>query len=45
MQTPMGSHLLAYADDASRDADTDVRGIATERTDVFGPDGPPPGVK
>lgn len=42
--TPMGSHLIAHADAASRDADPDAKG-GTPRTpaEVFGPAGPPGG--
>ena len=42
--TPMGSHLLAHASVASRDADADAKG-GTPRTaaEVFGPGGPPGG--
>ena len=42
--TPMGSHLLAHADVASRDADPDARG-GTPRAlaEVFGAAGPPGG--
>ncbi len=44
VETPMGSHLLAHADAASRDADAAARG-GSERSarDVFGPSGPPSG--
>ena len=44
LATPMGSHLIAHADAASRDADPDAKG-GTPRTlaDVFGPGGPPGG--
>jgi copper chaperone NosL len=44
LETPMGSHLVAHADAASRDADPDARS-GTPRTlaDVFGPGGPPGG--
>jgi copper chaperone NosL len=45
VQTPMGSHLLAYVDAASRDADQDSRGTPMTAADVFGPDGPPHAVK
>ena len=42
LATPMGSHLIAHADAASRDADPDAKG-GTPRTvaAVFGPAGPP----
>lgn len=44
IETPMGSHLLAHADKASRDADPESRGGAPlSPTDVFGPSGPPDG--
>jgi copper chaperone NosL len=43
--TPMGSHMLAFADAASRDADPDGRGAALTAGDVFGPNGPPAGAK
>jgi copper chaperone NosL len=44
VETPMGSHLLAHADAASRDADPAARG-GSERSarDVFGPGGAPAG--
>jgi copper chaperone NosL len=44
LETPMGSHLLAHADAASRDADTAAQG-GTPRTlaEVFGPGGAPGG--
>jgi copper chaperone NosL len=44
LATPMGSHLIAHADAASRDADPDAKG-GTPRTpsEVFGPGGPPGG--
>ena len=42
--TPMGSHLIAHADAASRDADPDAKdGSARTAADVFGPGGPPGG--
>jgi copper chaperone NosL len=42
LATPMGSHLLAHADAASRDADPDARGGSPATLeDVFGPKGPP----
>jgi copper chaperone NosL len=42
--TPMGSHLLAHADAASRDADPDAReGTPLSPAEVFGPSGPPSG--
>lgn len=44
LATPMGSHLIAHADAASRDADPDAKG-GTPRTpaEVFGPGGLPGG--
>ena len=37
IETPMGSHLLAFADAASRDADPAARGgVAMSAADVFG---------
>jgi copper chaperone NosL len=44
LPTPMGSHLLAHRDGASRDADPVAAGgkpVAVK--DVFGPSGPPEG--
>ena len=44
LATPMGSHLVAHADAASRDADPDARdGVSVSLADVFGPGGPPGG--
>jgi copper chaperone NosL len=44
LETPMGSHLIAHADAASRDADPDARGgIPVSTTELFGPQGPPGG--
>jgi copper chaperone NosL len=44
VETPMGSHLLAHADPASRDADADAkRGSPRTPAEVFGPGGPPGG--
>lgn len=44
VETPMGSHLLAHADPASRDADPAAAGgKAVSPTDLFGPRGPPDG--
>ena len=42
--TPMGSHVIAHADAASRDADPAAAGgrLATAN-DLFGPQGPPEG--
>jgi copper chaperone NosL len=44
LATPMGSHLIAHADAASRDADPEAKG-GTPRTpsEVFGPGGRPGG--
>lgn len=46
LATPMGTHLIAHADPASRDADPDAQG-GTPRTpaEVFGPGGPPGGAQ
>jgi copper chaperone NosL len=46
LATPMGSHLMAHADRASRDADLDAKG-GTARTpaQVFGPGGAPGGAR
>lgn len=42
VETPMGSHLIAHADAASRGADADAAGGApATATEVFGPAGPP----
>jgi copper chaperone NosL len=42
LDTPMGSHVIAHADTASRDRDPDVRGgVTVARVDLFGTDGPP----
>jgi copper chaperone NosL len=44
--TPMGSHLLAHAGAASRDADPAARGGApVALREIFGPAGPPGGVR
>jgi len=44
LATPMGSHLIAHADAASRESDADAKGgTARSATDVFGPGGPPGG--
>lgn len=45
VDTPMGSHLLAYADASSRDADPDGKGAPMTVTDLFGPAGPPKATK
>ena len=45
LETPMGSHLVAHADAASRGADPDAKGGETlSATEVFGPAGPPGGL-
>ena len=42
LQTPMGSHLVAHADAASRDADpAAAKGTPLAVSDVFGPVAPP----
>jgi copper chaperone NosL len=42
LQTPMGSHLVAHADAASRDADPEAAGgTPLAAGEVFGPAGPP----
>ncbi len=42
VETPMGSHLLAWSDDASRASDPASAGCASVETSaVFGPAGPP----
>jgi copper chaperone NosL len=44
VETPMGSHLLAHADAASRDADPDAKGgLPQTLAGVFGPGGAPGG--
>jgi copper chaperone NosL len=44
LETPMGSHVIAHADAASRDADPDARtGSPVTLADLFGPGGPPVG--
>jgi copper chaperone NosL len=44
LETPMGSHLIAHADAASRDADPDARtGAPVALSELFGPGGPPAG--
>jgi len=44
LETPMGSHVIAHADAASRDQDADARGgIRVTATELFGPAGPPIG--
>ena len=44
LETPMGSHLIAHADAASRDQDPSARGgAAVAPSEVFGATGPPVG--
>jgi len=44
LETPMGSHVIAHADAASRDADADARGGSPVAvSEMFGPGGPPTG--
>lgn len=44
LETPMGSHLIAHASPASRDADPEAAGGAQlSVAEVFGPAGPPDG--
>lgn len=44
LETPMGSHVIAHADAASRDQDAGSRGGSpVARTELFGPAGPPGG--
>ena len=44
LETPMGSHAIAHADAASRDADPDARtGAPLTAPELFGPGGPPVG--
>ncbi|HSL22387.1 MAG TPA: nitrous oxide reductase accessory protein NosL [Vicinamibacterales bacterium] len=43
VRTPMASHLLAYADAPSRDADEDGKGTRLTPSDLFGQNGPPAG--
>ena len=44
LATPMGSHLIAHADAASRDQDGDARGgTPVAAAELFGPGGPPVG--
>jgi copper chaperone NosL len=44
LATPMGSHLVAHADAASRSADPDAAaGTPLSPAEVFGPAGPPDG--
>lgn len=44
LETPMSSHVIAHADEASRDQDPDARGGAPLSVgELFGPTGPPRG--
>jgi len=44
LSTPMGSRLIAHADDGSRGQDPDARGATSVAVrELFGPDGPPVG--
>jgi copper chaperone NosL len=44
LETPMGSHLVAHSDAASRLADADTTGgVPVGLTEIFGPAGPPGG--
>lgn len=44
IETPMGSHLVAHAHGASRDADPAVAGGSpVPASEIFGPEGPPRG--
>jgi copper chaperone NosL len=44
LETPMGSHLVAHADETSRAQDPAARGgQAVAVAELFGPDGPPAG--
>jgi copper chaperone NosL len=46
LATPMGSHLIAHADAASRDADPYAKGGKPRpAAEVFGPGGPPGGAR
>jgi copper chaperone NosL len=46
LATPMGSHLVAHADAASRAADRDAAaGTPLTAAEVFGPAGPPDGAR
>ncbi len=46
LETPMGSHLMAHADPASRGADPAARGCApVSAGEIFGHDGPPDGTR
>ncbi|HSD26932.1 MAG TPA: hypothetical protein VLL75_06480 [Vicinamibacteria bacterium] len=44
LETPMGSHVVAHADAASRDQDAEaLGGTPVPVSELFGPAGPPPG--
>jgi len=44
LETPMGSHVIAHSDAASRDQDADARaGSPVAPDELFGPAGPPAG--
>lgn len=44
LETPMGSHVIAHSDAASRDQDADARaGSPLPARELFGPAGPPVG--
>jgi copper chaperone NosL len=44
LETPMGSHLIAHASAASRDADPEAAGgTQVSPAELFGPAGPPDG--
>ena len=44
LETPMGSHVIAHADAASRDQDPDAKGgVPVAPADLFGPGGLPRG--
>lgn len=46
LETPMGSHLIAHADTASRDADPEAKGGTLQTpADVFGAAGAPAGTR
>ena len=45
VNTPMVSHLIAFADAASRDADREGQGTRLTVADVFGSAGPPAGAR
>lgn len=46
LETPMGSHLVAHVDAASRDHDAATRDCARISVqEIFGPQGPPDGVR